>query len=95
MSLDLVDYENRGREAVKFFWGYREAARRKQIESGKTDQGERSGVTAGNNMNGFIALIAEFTRSNGLAHADIYQQRSLLTLPGYFRPTKLEAARLG
>lgn len=47
MALDLVDYEQKAHEAVKAFWGNREAAREKQIESGKADQGERAGVTAG------------------------------------------------
>lgn len=32
MALDLVDYELKAREAVKAFWGNREAARQKQIE---------------------------------------------------------------
>lgn len=89
MALDLVDYEGKAREAVKAFWGNREAARRKQIEAGKADQGERAGVTAGKNMDGFIALIIDIIRANGLAHAEIHQKRALLTLPGYFRPTKL------
>jgi hypothetical protein len=89
MALDLVDYERKAREAVQAFWGNREAARLKQIESGKADQGERAGVTAGKNMDGFIALVLDIVRANGLAHADIHRQRSVLTLPGYFRPTKL------
>lgn len=89
MALDLVGYERKAREAVKAFWGNREAARQKQIESGKADQGERAGVTAGKNMDGFVALVLDIVRANGLAHADIHQQRSVLTLPGYFRPTKL------
>lgn len=89
MPLDLVDYERRGREAVKAFWGNREAAKQKQIGSGKADQGERAGVTGGKNMDGFIALILDVVRANGLAHAQIHQKRALLTLPGYFRPTKL------
>ncbi len=89
MALDLVDYERKAREAVQAFWGNREAARQKQIESGKADQGERAGVTAGKNMNGFIVLVLDIVRANGLAHAAIHQQRALLTLPGYFRPTKL------
>ncbi len=89
MALDLVDYERKAREAVQAFWGNREAARQKQIESGKADQGERAGVTAGKNMDGFIALVLDIVKANGLAHADIHQQRALLTLPGYFRPTKL------
>lgn len=89
MAIDLVDYERKAREAVQAFWGNREAARQKQIESGKADQGERAGVTAGKNMDGFIALILDIIRANGLAHADIHQKRAVLTLPGFFRPTKL------
>jgi len=71
------------------FWGNREKARQKQIEAGKADQGERAGVTAGKNMDGFIALVIDIVEANGLAHAQIHQQRAVLTLPGYFRPTKL------
>lgn len=89
MAIDLVDYERKAREAVQVFWGNRAAARQKQIESGKADQGERAGVTAGKNMDGFIALILDIIRANGLAHADIHQKRAVLTLPGFFRPTKL------
>jgi len=89
MAIDLVDYERKAREAVQSFWGNREAARQKQIESGKADQGERAGVTAGKNMDGFIALILDIIYANGLAHANIHQKRAVLTLPGFFRPTKL------
>jgi len=89
MGIDLADYENKAREAVKAFWGNREAARRKQIESGKADQGERAGVTGGKNMDGFLALVKDVVRLNGLDHADICVKRQVLTLPGYFRPTKL------
>lgn len=89
MALDLVDYEVKIREAVKAFWGNREAAKQKQIESGKADQGERAGVTAGKNMDGFLALILDVVKANGLDNAEVYRNRSMLTLPGYFRPTKL------
>lgn len=89
MPLDLVDYENKTREAVKAFWGNREAARQKQIESGRADQGERAGVTAGKNMDGFLALVLDIIKANGLAHAEIHRKKAMLTLPGYFRPTKL------
>jgi hypothetical protein len=40
-------------------------------------------------MDGFMALIIDIVRANGLAHAEIHQKRAALTLPGYFRPTKL------
>lgn len=89
MALDLVDYEHKAREAVKAFWGNREAAKQKQIDSGKSDQGERASVTAGKNMDGFLALVLDIIKANGLDHAEIHQNRAMLTLPGYFRPTKL------
>lgn len=89
MAIDLANYEQKAREAVQAFWGNREKARQKQIKSGKADQGERAGVTAGKNMDGFIALVVDLVRANGLDLADIHLNRSVVTLPGYFRPTKL------
>ncbi len=89
MALDLVGYEQKAREAVMAFWGNREAARKNQVESGKADQGERSGVTAGKNMDGFLALMLDIIKANGLHDAEVHQHRAMLTLPGCFRPTKL------
>ena len=89
MALNLANYEDRAREAIKAFWGSRERAKQKQIASGNIDQGERSSVTAGKNMDGFIDLIIDLVKKNGLAHANIHRKRALLTLPGFFRPTKL------
>lgn len=89
MALDLANYQEKTKEAVMAFWGNRDKARQKQIESGKIDQGERAGVTAGKNMDGFIALVIDIVKANGLSHAAIHQERRLVTLPGYFRPTKL------
>jgi hypothetical protein len=89
MALDLVDYERKAREAVMAFWGNREKAKLKQKEAGKIDQGERGGVTGGQNMDGFVVLVMDLVKANGLAHASIHRKRPLITLPGYFRPTKL------
>ena len=89
MALELVNYKQKAKEAVKAFWGNREAARQKQLESGKADQGERASVTAGKNMDGFLSLALDIIKANGLAKAEIHQNRLMLTLPGYFRPTKL------
>lgn len=89
MALDLVDYEKMAKEAVQAFWGNRAAAAKKQEEAGKPDQGGRAGVTAGKNMDGFIALIIDLIEKNGLSDAEIHQRRKVLTLPGFFRPTKL------
>lgn len=89
MTLNLVNYEKKAEDAIKLFWGNREAAKLKQINIGKADQGERASVTAGKNMDGFLELILEVIKQNGLGHAEIYQNKAMLTLPGYFRPTKL------
>lgn len=89
MAIDLVNYEDKVKEAVQAFWGNRDAAKQKQIESGNVDQGERAGVTAGKNMDGFVALIIDIIEANGLKDAEIHQKRAVLSLPGFFRPTKL------
>jgi hypothetical protein len=89
MALDLVQYEDKARKAVRKFWKSRLSASQKQAASGKSDQGERASVTSGKNMDGFVALVTEIVRANGLAHAEIHLERAVLTLPGYFRPTKL------
>ncbi len=89
MALDLSDYDNKAREAIKAFWQTRANATQMQKKSGKVDQGERAGVTGGKNMDGFSNLVIDIVKANGLSHAQIHQKRAVLTLPGYFRPTKL------
>lgn len=89
MPLNLSHYENKAAEAIKAFWGNREKARLRQVAAGRADQGERAGVTAGRNMDGFMALVIDIVKANGLEGAQIHQRRAVLTLPGYFRPTKL------
>jgi len=89
MAINLANYDKKTREAIQAFWGNREKARQKQIEAGKVDAGERSSVTGGMNMDGFVALVIDLVKANGLEHADIHRARRVVTLPGYFRPTKL------
>lgn len=89
MALNLCDYENRAKSAIRSFWKNRDAAKKKQKAAGKADQGERASVTGGKNLDGFSSLVTDLVKANGLPHAEIHQQRAVLTLPGYFRPTKL------
>ncbi|MDH4481304.1 MAG: PaeR7I family type II restriction endonuclease [Rhodoferax sp.] len=89
MPLNLCNYESQTRKAIKAFWQTRDDAKLKHKEAGKSDQGERAGVTGGKNMDGFANLVVNLVEANGLPDAQIHQQRALLTLPGYFRPTKL------
>src|SRR5215469_10813466 len=37
----------------------------------------------------FIALVIDLVKANGLGHAHIFRERAVVTLPGFFRPTKL------
>ncbi len=89
MALDLAHYDAKARDATMAFWGNREKAMQAKREAGKLDQGERGAVTAGNTMDGFTALVIDLVQANGLGHASIHRTRPVLTLPGYFRPTKL------
>lgn len=88
MGIDLADYEEKTAAAVQLFWETRTAATQKQAESGRVDQGERAGVTSGKNMDGFVQLIADLVEANGLIDAEVHTSRALVTLPGYFRPSK-------
>lgn len=89
MALYLANYKVKTKAAIKSFWSGRDAARVKQDATGKADQGERAAVTSGKNMDGFIALMEQIVRGNGLKNATVHLQRRALTLPGFFRPTKL------
>jgi len=88
MTLDLANYEAQAREAVKLFWGNREAALTKQMESGNQDAGSRGAVTAGKNLDGFIAMVQSLVEANGLWDAEICVSKRVLVLPGFYRPTK-------
>lgn len=89
MSIAMPDLDVNICKAVRTFWSYREEARKKQQTSGKTDQGERASVTAGKNMDGFLDIVKQLVIANGLPDAQVRLSRKLLTLPGYFRPTKV------
>jgi hypothetical protein len=90
MALDLADYQRKAAASVKAFWDNRETALKKQIEAGREDAGSRGAVTAGKNMDGFVALLIDLVVANGLNDAEVIREgRIPLTLPGYFRPTKM------
>jgi len=88
MSLDLSALDSGAAKAVARFWSSRADAAARQLAGDAADHGERAGVTAGKNMNGFIDLLTEIARANGLASAQVCTDRASLTLPGYYRATK-------
>jgi hypothetical protein len=76
------------REAVKHFWATRQQQSVRQgAETGTRDAGERSAVTAGAQMDGFVNLVRDLLCNNGLSGASVYCERSL-EVPGWYRPEK-------
>jgi type II restriction enzyme len=88
MSLNLGNYQAATKRAIQTFWGNRQAALTAQSQRQKQDAGTRGAVTNGKNLDGFVDLISEIVRANGLKNASIHRQKGLVVLPGYFRPTK-------
>ncbi len=76
-------------QAVRQFWNGRTAAADRQAARGRRDQGARGAVTAGKNMDGFVDLAARTVLQAGLPAQSIFRTPGQLTLPGYFRPTKM------
>jgi len=89
MGVDLSALGQMMPKAVKHFWKARMLAAESQMKRGVADQGKRSGVTAGKNLNGFIAMVREIIVDNGIAKGDVYSDgRAKVTIPGFYRPTK-------
>ncbi|MCX5838800.1 MAG: PaeR7I family type II restriction endonuclease [Deltaproteobacteria bacterium] len=75
------------RRAVARYWETRATQRNKQKQTGKADQGLRSAVTGGAQMDGFIDLFTELIVATGIPAAFVYRNKDV-ELPGFFRPTK-------
>jgi hypothetical protein len=83
----LNNLHNLTRDAVAYYWRTRTVQRRKQEKTGKADQGLRSAVTGGAQMDGFIDLFTEIVTQAGIPLESVYRKKAM-ELPGYFRPTK-------
>lgn len=78
---------HRTARAVALYWVTRSAQRQRQEKSGKADQGLRSAVTGGKQMDGFIDLFSELVIQAGIPTDCIFRNKAV-QLPGFFRPTK-------
>jgi len=83
----LKDLTDRIGKAVALYWETRTGQRNKQIQTGKADQGLRTAVTGGAQMDGFIDLFVELIAATGVSERHIFRKRAV-ELPGFFRPTK-------
>ncbi len=78
---------DRTAEAVTHYWQTRAAQRKKQEAGGKADQGLRSAVTGGAQMDGFISFFTDLVTQAGIPGNCIFTKKAV-ELPGFFRPTK-------
>ncbi len=74
-------------KAVAHYWVTRSNQAKKQESSGRADQGLRSAVTGGAQMDGFISLITDIIIEAGIDERHIFHNK-YVELPGFFRPTK-------
>jgi len=76
-------------DAVRTYWKTRLRQQRMQgAATGTKDQGLRSAVTGGAQLDGFIRLVADLLHEGGLLEADVFTLGRTTVLPGYFRATK-------
>jgi hypothetical protein len=73
--------------AVAHYWQTRAAQREKQVKTGKADQGLRSAVTGGAQMDGFIDLFTDLITQVGIPARFVFRKKAV-ELPGFFRPSK-------
>ena len=83
----LQELTEKTKQAVAHYWQTRSAQRRKQEQTGKADQGLRSAVTGGAQMDGFIDLFTGLITQAGIPERYIFRKKAV-ELPGFFRPTK-------
>lgn len=83
-----IPFDVRLRQAVRAFWAGRLSASDKQRAGGKTDQGNRGMVTSGKTMDSFRNMIVDVVRRTGPKGVVVFCDKSLVVLPGFFRPTK-------
>jgi hypothetical protein len=74
-------------KAVAHYWQTRAAQRKKQESREKTDQGLRSAVTGGAQMDKFIDLFTGIAIEAGIPASCVFRKKAV-ELPGFFRPTK-------
>jgi hypothetical protein len=83
----LRDLPDRVGQAVAHYWATRTGQRDRQLQTGKADQGLRSAVTGGAQMDGFIDLFTEMVVAAGIPERCVFRKKAV-ELPGFFRPTK-------
>ena len=75
-------------KAIRHFWQTRARQAKKQgTVTGQRDAGQRTAVTGGKHLDGFVKLCHSLLIDAGVKNTDVFWQESL-EIPGYFRPEK-------
>jgi hypothetical protein len=82
-----MELQQRLTRAIRSFWTVRRRQGAAQGQRGARDQGARSQVTGGAQMDGLAKLVRDLLKESGVEKACIHTS-TRLELPGYFRPTK-------
>ncbi len=86
MKVEIEKYKPLIKSAVELFWNTRNNQTNKQSKSNVLDTGNRSAVTGGKQLDGFLNLICKVAIDVGIPDECIFVKGN--HIPGYFRPTK-------
>tara|TARA_R100000306_G_scaffold62417_1_gene69874 strand:+ start:30686 stop:31414 length:729 start_codon:yes stop_codon:yes gene_type:complete len=85
-NLNIEQYNNLIKAAIGHFWDTRNTQTTNQLTKEIQDTGNRSAVTGGKQLDGFLALLRKVAIDIGVPETSIYLKGNVL--PGFFRPTK-------
>lgn len=86
MKIDIQKYKQQVDLAIKTFWNVRNVQKTNQESTKVSDTGNRSAVTGGKQLDGFLDLFCSVAIDIGIPQDCIYLKSN--HIPGYFRPTK-------
>lgn len=75
-------------DAVAHYWHTRQAQQQRQMKGKRKDYGARCAVTGGAQLDGFTHLFRSVIQAAGIEEEAVFTRKTLLELPGFFRPTK-------
>lgn len=86
MKIDIEKYKPLIKTAVELFWNTRNNQTNKHSKSNILDTGNRSAVTGGKQLDGFLNLLCQIAMDVGIPKECLFVKGN--HIPGYFRPTK-------
>lgn len=86
MQIDINKYKPLIKSAIEIFWNTRNKQKTRQTSKNIQDTGNRSAVTGGKQLDGFLDLMVTIATDLGIPRDCIFTKSN--HIPGYFRPTK-------